>query len=200
MKRYIHFSISFILVVVLVLPAGAHVQWTVAYSDNRGTTIFSNNVLPGNTGDGAGSIGDSTWRNNVRLLALSDNAEAPAEEPVQTGSWNWHKIFGWSTVVSALATVITGFFTPNFVHWGLAGLTSALGLVTCINGYYTYHSVLGFSDGSPQYTMHAIMGTIATAGFIATLALADDEGEGSHAAVGSVSGAIFTITIGIAYF
>ena len=43
----------------------------------------------------------------------------------------------------------------------------------------------------------ASMGLLATGGFAAALALADSE---SHAAVGSVSGIVFTLAVVIVYF
>lgn len=135
-------------------------------------------------------------QHNFSLLGLSEQNEKTSATGGKTGHWNWHKIFGWSAIASAATTVVTGFAVPTKIHCGLAGLSTGLAALTCINGYYNYHDIIGF-HGDIRYTTHAIMGTFATIGFAASLALADGF---SHAVIGGSSGIMFMITVGIVYF
>ena len=107
---------------------------------------------------------------------------------------NMHKTLGWATLGTAAATFAAIGLGQKGLHCGLAYTSTVLGAATCATGYYSYSDVLG-NDGI--YTAHAVLGTLATAGFGAALAFADG---GQHAAVGGASGVVFVITVGILYF
>ncbi|MFH0975402.1 MAG: hypothetical protein V1874_06430 [Spirochaetota bacterium] len=143
---------------------------------------------------------NTNWQYNISLLALSDantSSETRAVKAKSSGI-NLHRILGWSTILSAAATIITGAAGAgdDKIHCGLAGLSTVLAAVTCANGFYEYNDTIGF-DGDKRYTAHAAAGMFATAGFAASLLLADGK---SHAAAGSISGAAFLFTVGIIYF
>ena len=105
-----------------------------------------------------------------------------------------HKMLGYATLGSAAATFAALGLGSKGLHCGLAYTSTVLAAATCATGYYSYSDVLG---NDTKYTAHAVLGTLATAGFGAALALADG---GQHAAVGSASGVAFVITVGILYF
>ncbi|MBN1534489.1 MAG: hypothetical protein JXA20_17580 [Spirochaetes bacterium] len=194
MKILLIASIIEVLVIVCAsAPAGAlPVRKSVSYPESVQAHPSTQAALPCHT----------VWRYNVTLLGLSDvdrqEQEAGGVEYTGAGSeWNWHRVFGYSTIVTGLAAILTGFIAPDAVHWGFAVASTALGVATCANGFYSYRGVIG---GSAQYTAHAVMGTAATAGFITTLFLAGREGSRAHAVSGAASGLVFTVSVGICYF
>lgn len=123
-----------------------------------------------------------------------DSGKTVSEDSTDDPEINWHKVFGWSTVISGAATLTAIGMGNGGAHCGLAYLSSSLAAATCVTGYYSYSDVLG---NDAQYTVHATLGTLATIGFATALALADG---GAHAATGAASGVVFIITIGTVYF
>lgn len=113
---------------------------------------------------------------------------------------NWHKFLGWSTAGMTIVTLASGHIIPHNGHCQLAGITTELAVAACITGYYKYGSIISFSNGDWKYNIHAIAGTAATIGFIATLALAGENGSETHMHIGAASGVAFSLTIGILYF
>lgn len=112
-------------------------------------------------------------------------------------SINYHKVLGWSTLTMMCVTIGTGFFIPDGAHCALAGVTTGMAVVTCADGIYEYGGLISLKDGDWRYNTHALLGMLATAGFITTLALADGEG---HIATGIASGVTFTVAVGVIYF
>ncbi len=136
------------------------------------------------------------------FIAAVDNPEIiipvdPSNEDKTDSAVNWHKILGWSTMGMMTVTIASGYIVPDGVHCGLAGATTGLAVATCVNGIYEYGGLISFADGDWHYNLHAILGVLATGGFITTLALADGEG---HVATGIASGATFTVALGVIYF
>lgn len=141
---------------------------------------------------------NTSWQYNVSLLALSSADTSSETKAIKTKSSkiNLHRLLGWSTILAAAATLISGAAGGEDIHCGLAGLSTVLAAITCADGLYEYHDMIGF-DGDTRYTAHAAAGMLATVGFAASLFLADSK---SHAVTGSISGASFLFTIGIVYF
>jgi hypothetical protein len=141
---------------------------------------------------------NTNWQYNVSLLALSDADTSSGTRAIKTKSSkiNLHRLLGWSTIIAAAATLISGAAGSKDVHCGLAGLSTALAAVTCADGFYEYHDLIGL-DSDTRYTAHAAAGMLATAGFAASLFFADGK---SHTVTGGISGAAFLFTIGIVYF
>jgi len=110
---------------------------------------------------------------------------------------NYHKILGWSTLGMMSVTIASGFIIPRKGHCALAGITTGLAVATCADGIFEYRGLISLADGDWRYNTHAILGILATAGFITTLALADG---GAHVATGIASGTAFTIALGVIYF
>jgi len=72
-----------------------------------------------------------------------------------------------------------------------------MAVATCADGIYEYGGLISFSDGDWRYNTHAILGVLATSGFITSLALADG---GGHVVTGIASGAAFTVALAVIYF
>jgi hypothetical protein len=141
---------------------------------------------------------NTIWRDNISLLALSDTDSPSENKSILTKSFNisLHKILGWSTILAAAGTIISGIAGGDDLHCGLAGVATGLAALTCADGFYEYHGIVGL-NGDLHYTMHAFSGVLATAGFATSLILADKK---SHAIAGGTSGAVFLLTIAIVYF
>lgn len=138
---------------------------------------------------------------NTLYAQASDNIQATGTTESSGGSdINWHKVLGWSTLGMAVVTIGSGAVISHNGHCELAGVTTGLAAATCITGYYNYGGIISITDGDWKYNTHAIMGTLATIGFIATVALAGEDGSGAHVATGVASGTAFAITIGVLYF
>ena len=134
-----------------------------------------------------------TTKDNVDLTIPVESSSGNKND----SSINWHKVLGWSTLGIMTVTITTGFIIPDKYHCGLAGFSTGLAVATCADGIYEYGGLISFTDGDWKYNTHAILGCLATAGFITTLSLADGK---AHVATGITSGAAFTIALGVIYF
>jgi hypothetical protein len=184
---------SFIFVIIFFPDSFAWSDIKVQSIPDDGVTNNSSNALV--TVDKAGL--------HYLLADASNNTTADTadiKEKDSSLSINWHKILGWGTLGMAVVTIGSGAFIPEEGHCALAGITTGLAAATCITGYYKYGGLISLSDGDWKINTHAIMGTIATAGFITAVALAGEDGRKIHVAAGAVSGAAFAITLGVLYF
>lgn len=155
------------------------------------TSLYAENSLF-NTGEYSGDY--SLYADSTTYVAQLNADEKGTSNTENSSDINVHKILGWSTIVSTVATVTAIGLGKEDIHCGLAYTSTALALATCTTGYYSYSDVFG-SD--PRYTTHALLGTLATAGFGTALALAD---SGPHVVAGASSGIVFAITVGIVSF
>mgnify|MGYP000655915715 CR=1 FL=1 len=136
----------------------------------------------------------SPWRYNFALLSLFEE-KVPAASGEPSKGWNWHRALGMGTIITALATVASGFTGPEGPHCGLAAISTAMAGATCVNGFWTYGNV--FAAGDTRLTIHAVSGILSTVGFGTATALADGA---PHGQVGIASGALFLVTVGVVYF
>lgn len=182
------FNVIFIpaslVIVILISPVGAHA------SDIAGSNIILNDEIFISTAP------------DYMYIAAADNSTADqlpevASENKKDSRINWHKIMGWSTLGMMAVTIGSGFIISEDGHCALAGVTTGLAVATCADGIYEYGGLISFTDGDWRYNTHAILGILATSGFITTLALADGD---AHVATGIASGAAFTIALGVIYF
>ena len=128
---------------------------------------------------------------------IKNSADSIELEPEDLG-WNWHKITGYATLASGIATMITAFQGKDRAHCGLAYTTAALAVTSTCTGFYRYSGKLGLSADKFQDTSHAVGSMFATVGFITTSIL---PGEGKpHGRVGIASGMVFMLSIGVLYF
>ncbi len=184
-----------LLLFELILPCGAGAFQTIDRASSgvvEGANAFA---VDGMYGDEDRS---PVWRYNVSLLALADSKEKEKETAVSDPprrTRDWHKILGYGTIISAVATVATGFAGPEGPHCGLAALATGLAAATCVNGFWTYGNI--FTAGDVRLGIHAMSGVLSTIGFGAATALADDT---PHGGIGAASGALFMVTVSVVYF
>jgi hypothetical protein len=108
-----------------------------------------------------------------------------------------HKVLGWTTLGLIGATVGAVGFGSKDIHCALARTTTGFAVATTTVGIYQYGGLISLTDGDWAYNTHALLATLATAGFITTIILAPD---GGHPAIGIASASAFTVAIGIIYF
>ena len=175
---------AFLLVIMLISPAG------VTASDTAASDIVLDEKVFISTAP------------DYMYIAAGDNIAADmlpevSSENKNNSQLNWHKVLGWSTLGMMAVTIGSGFFIPENGHCGLAGFTTGLAVATCADGIYEYGGLISFTDGDWRYNTHAILGILATSGFIATIVLADED---AHVATGIASGTAFTVALGVIYF
>jgi hypothetical protein len=191
MKSKIIFKTALLCITVLVVTASS----ALVFADEQ---IKNTNI---NTGV---SIRLYSYGNGLDYLFADASGNLIAAETPSKDSRiydiDWHKILGWSTVGMAAVTLGSGAVISHNGHCQLAGVTTGLAAATCITGYYKYGSLISFTDGDWKFNTHAIIGTLATIGFITTIALAGEDGREAHVAVGATSGVVFALTIGVIYF
>jgi hypothetical protein len=119
------------------------------------------------------------------------------ENKTTKSSITLHKILGWSSLGMMAASIVSGFIIPEEGHCLISEIATGLAVATCINGFYEYGGLINFQNGDWRINTHAILSTLATAGFITTLTL----GEGkSHVPPGVISSAAFSIATVVLYF
>jgi len=191
MKSEIVFKTAILCIAALVVTSSS----TLLFADEQKKYININT---------AGSIRLYSYEKGLDYLFAdaSENvivAKTSSKES-RTFDIDWHKILGWSTVGMAAVTLGSGAVISHNGHCQLAGVTTGLAAATCITGYYKYGSLISFTNGDWKFNTHAIIGTLATIGFMTTIALAGENGNEAHVAVGATSGVIFALTLGVIYF
>ncbi len=187
----ISFMLIFISGIVFPSPSGAFKRDFRAFSSSA--PISNSFKTEG------GNEEEERWRvlhYNVSLLALADGYEKEtAVSDIHGNKLHWHKILGYGTMVTAIATVVTGFTGPEGPHCGMAALSTGLAAATCVNGFWTYGNI--FTAGDTQVNVHAMSGMLSTIGFGAATILADDA---PHGEIGAASGMLFMVTLAVVYF
>jgi hypothetical protein len=129
--------------------------------------------------------------------ALSGAAENECGKP---GLLKWHKILGWSTAGMAVLTMASGSAFPHDGHCAIAGLTSGLSLASGVTGIMIGKNPGCKKRGKLQNHLHALMGSLATIGFVASCAMYNDKSSKDHALAGAASGAALIVSLAVLYF
>jgi hypothetical protein len=125
------------------------------------------------------------------------NVNEAASEGKEKKRTTVHDILGWSTLGMALVTLGSGSLLSHHNHCLLAGIATGCATATCLQGWYRYGTL---KHGKWNAKLHALLGTVATIGFITTLAIVDEDGNKAHIATGAASGAVFAVSLGVFYF
>jgi len=104
-----------------------------------------------------------------------------------------HKYLGYGTVIMAVAAGASG--GDNGFHKSAGVGAAVLGVATCGTGFYEYGNYFNANEGFSKHNIHIVLGSLATAGFIAAAASAIGNDDTSHAGVGIGSTALAVIPI-----
>jgi hypothetical protein len=100
-----------------------------------------------------------------------------------------HQFMGYGTMLLAALTAVTN--SEHDVHRAASYATLWLAGATCATGFSGYRNFIDLSDGISADDAHAMLGTLGTIGFAATLVIAeaedDDEGHGGIGAASTVA-------------
>ncbi|GEM_PF-2679018 len=181
----------FILLLACALPAYASAaQYNMSESGNE-HSLFTEESFAFKD-DRLSLPNERQWKYALGIQS-GDMHDVEALGLSPSGGFGLHGLLGWSTVATAITTVVMGFVHPGDVHCGLAIASTSLAALACASGIYGY----GFPTGDTKYTAHAMMGMLSTAGFATSIFLADRK---SHAVLGGIAGVVFTVTVGVTYF
>jgi hypothetical protein len=135
-----------------------------------------------------------------------------------------HKVLGYSALASGLTAIGTGIkMTRDYsnnkkpssrvksLHSMAAAGAAGFTITAFTTGVLSYASMLDFGDGFSSYNNHAMLGTLATIGFIASSATAPDGGGNgnsllgkkdynSHCRIAEVSGGIMLSAVIVIQF
>jgi hypothetical protein len=125
------------------------------------------------------------------------NVNAAASEAKEKKRTTFHDVLGWSTMGMAILTLGSGSLLSHHNHCLLAGIATGCATATCLQGWYRYGTL---RHGKWNAKLHAFLGTVATIGFITTLAIVDDKGGNDHIVTGAASGAVLAVSLGVFYF
>jgi hypothetical protein len=104
-----------------------------------------------------------------------------------------HKYLGYGTVLMAVAAGASG--GDNGFHKSAGVSAAVLGVATCATGFYEYDNYFDLDEGFSKHNIHIVLGTIATAGFVAVAASAISNDDNSHAGLGIGATALAAIPI-----
>ena len=102
------------------------------------------------------------------------------ETTVKSSDFNFgalHKYSGYGTLLFAIAAGVTGSDGDSF-HKTMGNCTTAMAALTATTGLIEYSDDIKMKDGFTIINLHALLGSLATVGFIANTVSADDDGHG----------------------
>jgi hypothetical protein len=143
---------------------------------------------------------DSGTSNETMQIAASQGTEnfnygnkKESEETCWMNTGKAHKYLGYGTVLMAVTAGASG--GDNSFHKSAGVSAAVLGVATCATGYYEYGNYFDMSEGFSKHNIHIVLGTLATAGFVAVAASAISNDDNSHAGLGIGSTALAAIPI-----
>jgi hypothetical protein len=104
-----------------------------------------------------------------------------------------HKYLGYGTLLMAAAAGVSG--GDNGFHKSAGVGAAVLGVAACASGFYAYDGYFDLKKGFTRRNIHIILGTLATAGFVAVAASAISNDDDSHAGLGIGSTALAAIPV-----
>lgn len=105
-----------------------------------------------------------------------------------------HRFMGYGTIgLAGLAAVSN---SDHDLHRITSYAALWLAAATCATGFSGHQGAIDLSDGLSAYDTHALLGSLGTIGFAATLALAEaDDDDSSHGGLGAASAAAMGISV-----
>jgi len=109
-----------------------------------------------------------------------------------------HKYLGYATLGAALVAGASG--SDSGFHKGMGTLTAAMAVATCTTGFSEYSNYFDINEGLSVHNIHIVLGTLATAGFVATVANAYANDDNGHAGLGIASGVLVVVPVVVLHF
>jgi ammonia channel protein AmtB len=135
----------------------------------------------------------------VRLAAARTHAhgevKARMTPPISSFSTaRAHRFMGYGTI--ALAGLAAASNSDHDLHRVASYAALWLAGATCATGFSGHQGAIDLSDGLSAYDTHALLGSLGTIGFAATLALAEaDDDDSSHGGLGAASAAAMGLSV-----
>jgi hypothetical protein len=166
--------VAFVLVTFLAGPAKAEISGLFDISDDI-------------------TAGRYYASNDVSKKAAAESEEEQSEENERFLNYGaLHKYLGYGTLLMAGVAAATGADKSSHCIPGYA--TAGMAALTCLTGFMEYGGeYFDFSEGFNAYNTHILLGSLATAGFIATVAIADS--SSAHAGLGGASAVTMVIPV-----
>jgi hypothetical protein len=142
-------------------------------------------------------------------LADTDGSVMPFSWMPTYNLRTFHQITGYGALLSGLTAIgsgiaITRSSSSRFksIHGISAAATAGFTITAFSSGVLSYASMLDFGDGMNTQTSHALLGTLASIGFMVSAAIAPEDGSGygKHAATAEVSGAMMLSAVIVIQF
>jgi hypothetical protein len=136
---------------------------------------------------------DQTHQDETATISYRNSANSQSQDIDLSSA---HKYLGYGTAALAGITAVSS--SSGDIH-KIAGYTTAgLSLITTAIGFYEYGEYIDLGEGFTGYNMHMILESLATVGFLATVALQSD--KNTHAVVGGVSTAMMILPIFVVHW
>lgn len=184
---------------------GILVAWGVMVMSAAPAPAFAaslDHYLSGNLGNVHGSLLTCDASSGNMLLADNSAQIASRSTDSRFSMGKMHKYLGYLTLGAALAAGVSG--SDDGFHKGAGTLAAALAVATCVTGFSEYSNYFDVSEGLSMHNIHIVLATVATAGFVATVANAwandDDENNNGHAGLGIASGVLMVVPVVVLHF
>jgi hypothetical protein len=147
---------------------------------------------------------DSSVSNQTIQIAAGQGSESFSYDKKESGKTCWmntgkaHAYLGYGTLLMAAAAGVSG--GDNGFHKGAGVGAAVLGIAACGTGFYEYGNYFDADEGFSRHNIHIVLGTLATAGFVAVAASAIKDDDDSHAGLGIGSTALMVIPIVVLKF
>ena len=134
---------------------------------------------------------------NMMLADNRANSGYEASE-IRIDMGELHKYLGYATLGAVLVAGASG--SDNGFHKGAGTLAAALAVATCTTGFSEYSNYFDASEGLSPHNIHIVLGTLATAGLVATVANAYANEDKGHAGLGVASGVLMVVPVVVLHF
>ncbi|RJP84172.1 MAG: hypothetical protein C4518_19915 [Desulfobacteraceae bacterium] len=109
-----------------------------------------------------------------------------------------HKYLGYATLAAGLVAGVSG--SDDGLHKGAGTAAAAFAVATCATGFSEYGNYFDMDEGLSVHNIHIVLGTLATAGFVATVANAYANDDDGHAGLGIASGVLMVVPVVVLKF
>lgn len=133
-------------------------------------------------------IFDYSHQNNISMHFSSSH---PNANKIGFDLGSAHKYLGYSTLLFGGIAAFSSSYRR--VHEIAETSASLLAIATCSTGFIEYGDYFDINEGMSDYNIHVVLGTLATVGFAATVALASADED--HGGIGRGSAALMLIPI-----